>query len=289
VSAEGEIELKDLWRAMVRYKLVVYGSVVLFTAAAVLLAFLSPKIYLGEVLLAPAPAVDGTRRFPGSAGGGLAAIIGAAGLTDDGSRVTEAIAVMNSRAFTLKFIDDENLMPVLFAKLWDAKAGKWRADVKPPSREDAFQLFDGEVRRVVEDPKTGLVRVEVYWASPELAARWANSLVDRLNAQMRVSAIRQAESSLLYLHNELEKANMLEVRQSLYGLIETQTKRAMIANVEREFVFTVLDPAAVSDVDRYVKPKRPFIAVAGLLLGGIVGCLASGILSFARGRAGESK
>jgi uncharacterized protein involved in exopolysaccharide biosynthesis len=288
VSAEGEIELRDLWRAMFRYKLVVFGSVALFTAAAVTFALMSPKIYRGEVLLAPAPAVDGTRRFPGAAGGGLAAIIGAAGLTDDGSRVTEAIAVMNSRAFTLKFIDDENLLPVLFAELWDAGTGKWRADVTPPSREDAYRLFDGEVRRVVEDPKTGLVRVEVYWADPTLAATWANSLVARLNAQMRISAIRQAESSLRYLHNELEKSNMIEVRQALYGLIETQTKRAMIANVEREFVFTVLDPATVPDLDRYVKPKRPFIAIAGLLLGGIVGCLASGILSLMRRRAGEA-
>jgi uncharacterized protein involved in exopolysaccharide biosynthesis len=286
VNSSPEIGLAELWRAMFRYKYVVYGCVAVFAAAAVALAYLSPKIYRADVLLAPATGVESTRRMPGGAGG-LAAFIGAAALGGDASRVTEAVAVMNSRAFTLDFINDQNLMPVLFDDLWDAKAGKWRPEVTVPSQEDAYQFFDGEVRRIFEDPKTGLVRLEVYWKSPQLAADWANLLVERLNARMRATARRQAQSSLKFLHEELEKSTVVEMREALYGLIETQTKRAMLANVEQEYVFTVVDPAVPSDADRYVKPKRPFIAIAGVLLGGIVGCLASVVLTFARRRSGE--
>jgi uncharacterized protein involved in exopolysaccharide biosynthesis len=281
VNAGGEIQLGELWSALTSHRRVIAVCVILFSGAAVAFALLSPKIYRADTLLAPAPAVDGTRRFAGAAGG-LAAFIGAANLMSDGTRTTEALAVLRSRAFTLKFIQDENLMQVLFADRWDAQNKRWLNPERPPTLEDAYRKFDSDVRRVIDDEETGLVRLEIYWTSPSLAARWANLLVERLNSQMRASAIAEAKASLGYLDRELQKANVVEMRQVLFGLVETQTKREMLANVEREFVFTVVDPAMVPDIDKHVKPKRPFIALAGVMLGLIVGCLISLFMTYSK-------
>jgi len=55
-------------------------------------------------------------------------------------------------------------------------------------------------------------------------------------------------------------------------LIEEQTKTIMLANVSKDYVFTVIDPAVVPELESY--PKRAVICILGALFGGMLGaCL----------------
>jgi hypothetical protein len=48
----------------------------------------------------------------------------------------------------------------------------------------------------------------VEWFDPQLAARWANLMVDRANDDLRSRKLRQLESSLEFLQAELGKAQV---------------------------------------------------------------------------------
>ena len=84
---------------------------------------------------------------------------------------------------------------------------------------------------------------------------------------MRASAAADAAKNIEYLEDELKKTNVMEVRQAVYSVMESQMHEIMLANVQEEYAFKVIDPAVVPDPDDYVRPKRLSIIILGLLIG----------------------
>jgi LPS O-antigen subunit length determinant protein (WzzB/FepE family) len=117
------------------------------------------------------------------------------------------------------------------------------------------------------------VKVAVEWYSPDLAARWANHMVEMANERLRTEATRDAGQSIDYLNKELEKTNVVELRQAIYRLIEDQVSRAMLANVQRQYAFRVIDSAVPPEFKS--RPKRALFVVVGALLGLGAGWLVS--------------
>jgi uncharacterized protein involved in exopolysaccharide biosynthesis len=127
------------------------------------------------------------------------------------------------------------------------------------------------VRRVTEDRRTGIVTLTILWSDPEVAAQWATYLVERANEDLRQRAILEAEESIAYLNKELVKTSVVEIRQAIYKLLEIKINSIMLANVQKEYAFRVIDPAAAPDEKDIAWPLRPLFSVAGLVLGGLIG------------------
>jgi len=280
--------------AAVRRRKWIVGAITLgFAAVVVGVSFLLSPVYRATVLLAPAE--QGKSSLLSLAGSSLGALAGLAGADlTGGPDSVEYTAMLASRELGESFIRDRNLLPVLFADRWDPQAGDWVADVRddPPTINKAYTYFDEEVRRVSENARTGLIELTVDWSDRELAADWANDLVRRMNREARDRARKEAEKSIEYLRQELQKTNVVEMTASIYGLVESQMRAIMMANVREEYAFRVLDPAVVPDADQYVFPNRKIFLAVGLLLGGILGVgvavllEASGGSAARRGRAG---
>ncbi len=263
---------------------IVSGFVLVLSLAAVGATFLLQPTYMAETLVLPMSGdMDGIGgdavRSPL---GGLAALAGLS--VGGGSNKAEVIAELRSHAFTQEFLTDLGVMQAMYAKQWDAKTGTWRPSWrgKFPTMWDAIKRFDANVREVDEDKLTGLVTVRVYWNKPEVAATWANALIERLNQRERRRAIAEGTRSLEYLNRELDRTNILEMRQLLYRLVEQQTQKITLANVREQFALRVIDPARPPDADDFAFPKRPLFAVVGAVLGAIFGVL------FAVWRVGRS-
>jgi capsular polysaccharide biosynthesis protein len=180
----------------------------------------------------------------------------------------EALGVLRSQQFNEKFILDENLLPQLFASKWDAAHNAWKPDVKSvPTVGRAFKYFNKSIRTITVDNKTGLITLQVDWKNRIAAAAWANELVKRVNAEMRRRAILNADASVTFLEKELATTSVIETREAINRLIETQEKQRMLANVTEEFAFRVVDPAIAPDADDPVKPPKLVLIIAGPLVG----------------------
>ena len=247
-------------------------TTLLVTIVAATTAFLATPQYETRVVMLPAPDTDTPSSIGGLLGdfGGLAALAGAN--VPGGQLKNEALAILRSRSFTESFIVAANLMPELFSDRWNAEQEVWR-DGDAPTLFDAFELFDEDVRQVSENLSEGTITLSITWRDREKAALWANELVTRLNANARERAIDQASRTLDYLKEELQKTNVLGVKQAIYGLVEENIRTIALANVRQEFAFKIIDPAAPPDEDGYVRPKRVLIIVAGIGVGFILGLL----------------
>ena len=258
---EQAIDLAGLFRILwqARWVLVLAGLASGAVAAVVTLRM--PNIYRAEALLAPVTQNEGVsaNSILGGEFGGLAALAGID--IGGGGRKEENLAVLASPSLARDFIVSQDLMPILFEDDWDAAARAWRNPQRPPTLEDGLRLFATSVRLISEDRRTGLVTVRFEWRDRELAAQWANAYVAMANEGLRNEAIENAQSSIEFLNRELEKSSVVELQQAIYRLIEGQVRNAMLANVQLEYAFRVLDAAVAPDAKSKVKPRRSLITL----------------------------
>lgn len=233
-------------------------------------AFVTVPVYRAAAVLVPASPERGSGGVLGSALGQLGGLASLAGFSvgSGDAETEEALAVLRSRQFTERFIVENNLLPKLFAKKWDASNNKW--NVTPgsqPTLGKASEFFSKKIRSVTQDKKTGLVTLQIDWKDRFEAATWANELVQRLNVEMRARAILKADASINFLKNELNATSLLGSQEAINRLIEAQIKHRMLASVSQEYSFRVVDAAMAADADDPIKPNKLLLIVVGPLLG----------------------
>lgn len=274
-----EIDLVDVWRTLVAGRTLIAVLTLLSVAAAAAFAFLATPVYRAETLLVPVENSDKTTTPLLQ----LGALESLAGIGAGGGASAEALAALSSRVFTDAFIREEKLMPVLYSERWDAARGTWKAGEEIPTAWDAYQTFNRQVRFVSKDVKTGLVTLAIEWRDPDLAAQWANRLVQRINAERRAEAIREAETSITYLKEQLAETSLVEMQQAIYQLIEAKIKKIMVAKSLDEYAFKVIDPAVPPQ--EISSPRRVPLILLGLLFGLIVSALVVLVRARISGRA----
>jgi len=253
---------------LLRNRLVLISMVVGFcTVLALVGSFFIKPVYRATVTFLPV----GEEERVGAVGdlvsqlGGLSAIAGI-GLPANDNRRIAARAALQSRQFITDFLEREQLLPILFSDRWDSDSDSWTSGDDMPSMEDAYLLFTEGVMGLEEDRQTGLIKMSIDWSDAELAASWANKIVERVNQAMREKAIDEGTKSIKYLNEQLEETKIVQIRLSIYGLLERQIQDIMLAKVRDDYVFEVVDQAFVPDEDKYVWPVRWLIVVLGFLL-----------------------
>ncbi|RDX37215.1 LPS O-antigen length regulator [Vibrio campbellii] len=287
---DDEIDLSELFKALWKGKWIVITTTFIFGVCAVLYALSLPNIYKSDALLAPAESSNGggLSKMAGQLGG-LAALAGVNLGAGESSQTDLAVQVMKSRQFVEAFIKKHDLLvPLMAAKDWDLTnnklildeelynpiTGEWLREPKglrgsTPTAQEAFEVFSKEVLSVSQDQESGLYTVSVKNYSPYIAQQWVNWLIEDINQVMRERTIAETSQNLAYLDTQLQKTAVTDMQSTFYKLIEEQTKSLMLAEVQEEFIFKVVDPAVVPELKD--GPKRALICVLGISLGGMLG------------------
>jgi uncharacterized protein involved in exopolysaccharide biosynthesis len=264
-----EQSLWELLRALSQHwvvGVVVFAASILIGASVYVFA---PRVYEAKALLAPVKEVS-SGALGGLAGriGGLASLAGV-DLPDQQAEVEVALARLQSQGFLQAFLAENDVLRVLYPeRVGPARSGN------PPTLQEGYLKFRDDVLTIGRDRQAGLVELQVRWTDPDTALVWCTKLVARINQEMRQTAEQEAQKSIEFLNRELERTPVLETRQSIYQLLESQVNQLMIANVREDFVFRVVDPPHKSDADKFVAPSLIVVASASLLLGGLCALFA---------------
>lgn len=268
------VTLRDLLLFVVRNRWIILASAILLGAASLGMAKLLPPKYTASVTLVPA-ANQGSSTGLGSlssAASQFSGLASMAGIHIGNTSGTQALALatLKSRLLLNKYIEQHNLMPMLFPAAWNPKTGKWRsANIKKdPTLWDADQLFL-KIRTIKSGVRSGVVTMTVTWRNPVVAAQWANNLVALTNHYLRQQTISRTRRELAYLRQEIRKTNIVEVRNAIYTLMQEEIKTLMIATARKQFAFRVVDPAIPPT---HKSSPRPLLwAIAGIFAGALLG------------------
>jgi uncharacterized protein involved in exopolysaccharide biosynthesis len=282
-SGDADVGLQNLWQLAWEGRWIVALCAFLCVVAGTTYAFLATNWYKADVVLSPVS--DKSISGGLSALGGVSDLAGLVGINIPSARGNAPLAVLKSKSFAREFIEDEKLMPVLFADKWNAQTSEWKvAGPDQPDIRDGVRYFDENVRVVTEDKKAGLVTLSIKWTSASEAARWANLLVKRLNDRIRSEAIREAETSIGYLQKEMLTTSVVSTQQSVGRVLESEMQKMALARANEEFAFKVVDDAFPPK--RRVYPQRSLIIATSAVLGAMLGVFFVVILRLQRKKGG---
>ncbi len=244
-----EIRLTEVLEVLRRAKWVVGSCIVIATLGGLALALILPKEYTATTVLSPVASTSSSGQFGSglsslvSQFGGLASL---AGLSVSGdTKRAESLAVLQSEALTERYIAQNHLLQVLYEKQWDASAKRWKVTdpKKMPTVWKANQYFKKKIRKITTETKTGIVTMDITWTDPDAAAKWANDLVRMTNSYLRGRAIEESERNITYLNGEAAKTDVVQVKQAIYAILQTEVNKQMLARGSEEYALKVLDPA----------------------------------------------
>ena len=73
---------------------------------------------------------------------------------------------------------------------------------------------------------------------------------------------------------------LADLETAIFGLMQSQMQKMMLAEVRREYVLTTIDPAISPEMK--FEPKRALICIFGTMLGGLFGLIVSLVRSYTR-------
>ncbi|PCJ35829.1 MAG: hypothetical protein COA93_02435 [Alphaproteobacteria bacterium] len=275
---QDEINLIELVLILKKYWILVISSGPIVGIITFVILMYIPNIYVSEILLSPRAMEEGNKLS-----GGLSAIGSLAGVKLGGSgdvKVPVALEIIKSRRFQVDFVHRRDLIVDLFAlKSWDGQNniyddeiydianGKWVRDVKfprtpEPQDWEIFETFSQLI--IVKEDDKGFIKVLLESRSPVLSKKWLTWIIEDVNEYMRQREQKELKISMNFLTKSLEDVALQNIRQIFFQLIAEQTKKLMMTESHKDFVFEILDPAfqPVSAA----KPKKLLILVAMMML-----------------------
>ena len=260
----------------------------MFAVGSVFYALSIPNQYKADILVAPSEEQQG---------GGLAALANQfgslaslAGINLRGKGTDKALLtleVFRSKQFLMDFIERHDIkVPLMAAKEWDVKTdkliinpktydeatNKWVRKVNFPKQPEPslFEAYEEFRDRLSFDreSESGTVLISFEFYSPKLAQQWVKLLVKDINEYMRDKELNESRRSIEYLQAQVDKAQVAELRNLFYQLIQEQTQKAMLAEARDEFVYKVLDDAIVPEIKS--KPKRAILVIFLSFVGGLL-------------------
>lgn len=251
-------DLLDLIKSNIRLVLI---SVFISTAIGLIIAITTPPIFKATAVITKSENNTGQSLSSGvlSGFGGIAEI---AGLSLPSTNADTSLAILKSRNFKKEFIEENNLLPVLFSDDWDETKKLWK-DSEKPTLWSAVRLFEASTT-IASDPD-GLINITVEWSDPVIVADWANNMVTSINNRLRNDAISEAQKSLEFLEKEMSNTLNTRLQTILAALMQEQKENMMLANVRDEYAFEVIDPAVIPQEKS--GPNRRGIVLLGIILG----------------------
>lgn len=254
------VKLVDALHAIRRRIRYVLGLSAVIVIALSRLILTEEPVYRAYVTLASVPrlvnpvqpmSADALLGIGGNSGGDVFQ----AQISDD-----HAFELLRSDEMSRRFIESENLLPVFFADEWDAESRTWRdADAsRHPTLEDGLELFESEVRFISKNRATGVIRINVEWSDPDLAATWANRLVEMADESIRMRDIEESNRSIEYLETRAAAVALDSEKSLIYELIESHSKTIMLAKVRDNYAFNILDPAVAPRLEDAINMPRSF-------------------------------
>ena len=297
-----EIHISELFSLLWGGKAWISGITAVAAIISVFVALSLPNIYESKALLAPKAdgGAGGLSRLAAQYGG-LASLAGISLSGFGGGDVSNAALAqekLKSLSFFIEHLYSEVLVDLMAVDYWDADSGEividsdvynrgtdeWVRDVsypfqKKPSPQEAHKEFL-ELITISEDKQSGFITLRVEHESPVVAKGWADMLIDRINEEIRAEDVGEAEASIIFLEAQREQTSLVSLDEVFAQLIEEQTKTIMLANVSKDYVFNIVDPPVIPEINS--KPFRALICVLGTLLGSILGVVWVLIRHFTR-------
>lgn len=179
------------------------------------------------------------------------------------------LARMESFGFVSSFINEQNLLPWLYASDWNESKKVWKESIAPDMRE-AVKRFKSGSFYIDVDKKTDLLNVRITTETPQMSAFLANEYVKSFNTYIRDLESNELKSRRNYLEKRLKEVTNTELHRSIYRLLEAQLAVESLIFARANYPLEMIQPATEPLFESYPNRKKwTALTLIGLLFFGI--------------------
>ena len=295
INEADELDLSELFRNILKYKYLIIIVTIFSALLSLFIAIKTPNMYSSSILLAPSNSIENNSVYSGS----ISAVqsISPFNLSPNQSKSVEAVERIRSLDFFSDyFLPNIALEDLMAVKEWSAEVNQLTYDesifddaskewvrsvsfplTRIPSDQEAYQYYK-KLISINEDKKTSFITITITHASPIIAKDWLDLIVVNINESMREADKELANNAIAFLNIEAAKTNFSTLKESITNLHESQMQTYMLASVNKDYVFRIIDSAVIPEYKSY--PDRSLMAISGTLIGFFLSIIISLVLNY---------
>jgi len=286
---DDEIDLQELFYVLLQGKWIIVSTSAFLSIIGLIYSLLLPNIYESKALLVPVNISTGMSSSLQGYGGlaGLAGISLPSGGNEGNAE--KAIKKISSFSFFKNNLQENILLQDLMAvDSWNSATNKliynnrkyknktntWvRSYSYPqkqiPSAQESFKVFIDDHLRLSVDKKNAFISISIKHQSPFIAKQWTELVVNEVNSFYRQKDRSGSEKAVNYLNQQIQMTGLAEIKQVIAELIQEETQKLTLIEVNEFYVFDYIDPPVV--MEEKSEPKRSLIIILCAILGAMLG------------------
>ena len=260
-SEEKEFSIKDIFMAIWTNRFLIIIFPLLVGSITAIYNLTLADVYRAEILLATS---DSKTQSPSTAQSSLAAMAGISLPSGTDNKTLIAIETVKSKKFISEFLIRHDALPALMAPIsWNSKedileVGEYHGSIQEATKQFKRIFYVEKLSQVQP-----FVLMTITHISSTQARDWLVYIVEDLNKSLSQRDVAEVKESIQYLEEQISNTNVSDLKELFYGMIESQTSKAMLAEVRSEYAFRVIDPAIAPEVKH--SPHRAVITLQSVI------------------------
>ena len=161
--------------------------------------------------------------------------------------------------------------------IYDTSSNTWIRDYsypqqQIPSAQESHLVFKKNHLNLIEDKKSGFIKISIKHQSPYIAKEWTELVVNEINNFYRQKDKLESEKAANYLNKQISLTGLSEIKEVLAQLLQEETKKLALIEANQYYVFDYIDPPAT--MERKSEPNRLLICILSLILGGVLSVIS---------------
>jgi len=267
---EDEIDLKELFATIMRYKKKIALFVVVITTLTLFYVITLPNVYQSQTILAP-------QKSSKSMGGGLSSLAAMAGVSLGGGgdgkdpymllSTTLEDALFNNGVIQKYDLVDRLNNPKNLVYAFGINFSDEDNDEKV-SKEEAVYNARKKLKKIVsisDDKKTGLIVLKAQHIDRFLAKELVDIYLNELVKTIKLKDMKEIENQIKYYKKELAQTYDVSLKEQLSKSLSALMQKRVFSLANDYYFVSKLTEARVAYVKEKVKPKRALILIVSMI------------------------
>ena len=117
----------------------------------------------------------------------------------------------------------------------------------------------------VDSKDTGFINIQITHISPNFSYELLSLVISQSNEIMRLRDLEDASNSLSFLTKEIQNTSIIEMRNSISSLLQSQLETKMVANIRQDYILRTIEPPFIPE--KKSAPSRLIFVVLTTIIG----------------------
>lgn len=294
---EDEIDLKELFNTIFRYKYKIAFFSFLVCCASLAYVLSIPNSYKSQIILAP------QGDSGGSSLGGLSSLASLAGVSVGGSSSKDPVVMMETvlkdYEFNKQVIEKYNLVEKLqkqenlvFAMGIDYFAPSKDENEDKRSKEEKVFITINSLKQILSissDKKTNLITLSAELHDRFLAKELVDIYLKEIILKIKLHDMREIDEQIKYYNKELANTFDVSLKEQLSKSLSGLMQKRVFSLANDYYLVSKITDSRVSYIKEKTKPKRALILVVSFVTSIILGIFLAFFIEFIKSNKDENE